>query len=224
MTEVKMLEDVLKKYLKINAARINFLANFIIALLKVRTVNLMDIAVAFSGTAEKESCYKRLQRFFRLFPLDFTMIAKFVAEFLPIKDLWTLTMDRTNWKFGKLNINILTLGVAYKGIAFPIIWILLPKRGNSNTKERIQLIDLFIKIFGVNIIQCLTADREFIGEKWFSYLIEKCIFRIRIKENILVANSKGILVPVKTLFRDLKTGETKVLEGRRTVLTNGATL
>jgi len=52
MTEVKMLEDILKKYLKINAARINFLANFIIALLKVRTVNLMDIATAFSGKAE----------------------------------------------------------------------------------------------------------------------------------------------------------------------------
>lgn len=219
MTEVKMLEDILKKYLNINVARINFLANFIIALLKVRTVNLMDIADAFSGKAEKESCYKRLQRFFRLFPLDFTMIAKFIAGFLPTKGLWTLTMDRTNWKFGKLNINILTLGVAYKGIAFPIIWILLPKRGNSNTKERIELIDLFIKIFGVKIIQCLTADREFIGKKWFSYLIEKGIlFRIRIKENILVANSKGILVPVKTLFRDLKIGETQVLEGRRTVL------
>src|SRR4030043_959511 len=219
VTEVKMLEDILKKYLKLNAGRINFLANFIIALVKVRTVNLMDIADAFSGKAEKESCYKRLQRFFRFFLIELIMIAKFIAEFLPINALWTLTMDRTNWKFGKLNINILTLGVAYKGIAFPIIWILLPKRGNSNTNERIQLIDLFIKIFGVKIIRCLTADREFIGEKWFSYLIEKRIlFRIRIKENILVANSKGILVPVKTLFRDLKVGETKVLEGLRSVL------
>jgi hypothetical protein len=219
MTEIKMLEDVLKKHLKINAARINFLANFIIALLMVRTVNLTEIAVAFGGKGKKESHYKRLQRFFRFFPLDLDMIAKLIAALISQEGLWTLTMDRTNWKYGKLNINILTLGIAYKGIAFPIIWILLPKRGNSNTKERIQLIDRFIKIFGVKIIRCLTADREFIGEEWFSYLIDKCIlFRIRIKENFLVANSRGILVPVKTLFRGLGVGETQVLEGRRSVL------
>lgn len=58
MAEVKMLEDVLKKHLKINVARINFLANFIIALLRVRTVNLTEIAVAFGGRGKKESRYK----------------------------------------------------------------------------------------------------------------------------------------------------------------------
>lgn len=171
MTEVKMLETVLKKHLKFNAARMNFLANFIIALLKVRTVNLTEIAVTFCGKAKKDSHYKRLQRFFRSFPLDLTKIAKFIAEFLPVRgDAWTLTMDRTNWKFGKLNINILTLGIAYKGTAFPVIWMVLPKQGNSNTNERIQLIERFIRIFGVEKIRCLTADREFIGRDWFSYL------------------------------------------------------
>ena len=49
MTEVKILEAVLKKHLKLNAARLNFLSNFIIALLKVRTVNLTEIAGAFWG-------------------------------------------------------------------------------------------------------------------------------------------------------------------------------
>jgi len=171
MTEVKMLETVFKRHLKFNAARINFLANFIIALLKVRTVNLTEIAVAFCGKAQKKSHYKRLQRFFRFFPLDLTTIAKFIAEFLPIKwDAWTLAMDRTNWKLGKLNINILTLGIAYKGTAFPLIWLVLPKQGNSNTNERIQLIERFIDIFGIDKIRCLTADREFIGREWFSYL------------------------------------------------------
>lgn len=171
MTEVKMLEDVLKSHLKMNAARINFLANFIISLVKVRTVNLTQIAVAFCGRAKKDSHYKRLQRFFRSFQLDLIMMARFISELLPIKkESWTLAMDRTNWKFGKQNINILTLGVAYKGAAFPLIWILLPKRGNSNTNERIQLIEKFINIFGVSKIQCLTADREFIGKEWFCYL------------------------------------------------------
>ncbi len=31
----------------------------------------------------------------------------------------------------------------------------------------------FKKIFGISNIQCLTGDREFIGHKWFSYLLEK---------------------------------------------------
>ena len=105
------------------------------------------------------------------------------------------------------------------GAAFPILWMLLPKRGNSNTEERIELIDRFIEIFGVDRIDCLTGDREFIGKKWFSYLVEKGItFRLRIKENILVTNSRGTPVHAKTLFRFLKPGQYCVLEGKRSVL------
>ncbi len=80
-----MLENVLKSHLKMNAARINFLANFIISLMKVRTVNLTQIAVAFCGRAKKDSHYNRLQRFFRSFQLDLIMMAKFISELLPIK-------------------------------------------------------------------------------------------------------------------------------------------
>ena len=59
----------------------------------------------------------------------------------------------------------------------------LPKKGNSNTKERIELIDQFLAIFGSYKIQYLAADREFIGEVWFRYLIDhKIKFRLRIKQ------------------------------------------
>jgi hypothetical protein len=220
MTEIKIVKRAFKGHLKWNAARIDFLANFLIALLKVRSVNLVEVATAFSRKAKKESNYKRLQRFFRSFPIDFSIISKLIVQLLPIKDkLWTLTMDRTNWKFGRLDINPLVLGIAYKGVAFPILWIPLPKRGNSNTPERIGLLDRFIKIFGVNKIKCLTADREFIGQEWFGYLLSKLIlFRIRIRENLLVTNARGIPVPVKRLFRGLRPGEWQVLKGKRKVL------
>ena len=46
----------------------------------------------------------------------------------------------------------------------------LPKKGNSNTKERIELLEKFIQIFGVEKIDRLLGDREFIGETWFAYL------------------------------------------------------
>ena len=220
MKEVKLLKNALKSQTPMNAARLFCLAGIIIALLKVRTVNFTQLAVAFPGKAKKRSKYRRIQRFFESVSFDYTLFAKLIVKFLGIKDkLWTLTIDRTNWKFGKLNINILTLGIAHLGAAFPILWSMLPKRGNSNTEERIELIDRFIKIFGVNKIKCITGDREFIGKKWFSYLIGKLItVRLRIKENTLVTNSRGIPVPAKTLFRFLKPGEYCVLEGKRTVL------
>ncbi len=148
------------------------------------------------------------------------MTARLIAELIGIKtEDQVLTVDRTDWKYGKLNINIQTLGIAYKGIAIPLVWFTLDKRGNSNTKERIRLIDRFIAIFGVEIIRCLTADREFIGNEWFTYLLKKHIsFRIRIKENFNVTNSRGIFVSAKTLLRELKPGECKILKGRRIVL------
>ena len=131
-----------------------------------------------------------------------------VANILPIvKEKWTLSIDRANWKLGKANINILCLGICHIGICFPIIWISLDKRGNSNTQERITLMERFIKFFGIEKIRCLTADREFIGFEWFSYLLEKEIpFRIRIKDNFQSISSKGNQVSIKVLFRNLKIG------------------
>ena len=65
-------------------------------------------------------------------------------------------MDRTNWKFGEFNINILMLGITYKGIAFPLIFSLLPKRGNSNWEERKKIMERFIRLFGAECIDCLV--------------------------------------------------------------------
>ena len=56
---------------------------------------------------------------------------------------------------------------------------------HSNTKERIALIQRFISIFGKDRIVNVFADREFIGEKRFTWLIENDInFCIRVKKKI----------------------------------------
>jgi len=84
--------------------------------------------------------------------------------------------------------------------------------------ERIEFIERFIKIFSLDKIKCLFGDREFIGGKWSAFLLEKGIhFIMRIKENFQITNARGVSVPAKTLFRDLKTGEYKVLKGKRIV-------
>lgn len=102
---------------------------------------------------------------------------------LPVKK-YKISIDRTNWKYGKKDINIFMLCVNYKGIGIPVYWTCLEKMGNSNTSERIELLDAFILLFGQKRIKYLLADREFVGEEWFKYLVKRKIpFYIRIREN-----------------------------------------
>jgi hypothetical protein len=97
-------------------------------------------------------------------------------------------MDRTNWKFGQTNINILVLGVIFLGVSIPLLWTFLgDKRGNSDQKERIDLMQRFIRLFGLEAIEFITADREFIGDLWWQFLIDhKIRFFIRMRENMKV--------------------------------------
>ena len=51
---------------------------FLIALFRVKTVNLAELATAFVGKAQSESHYKRMQRFFGEFEVGYRTIAKTV--------------------------------------------------------------------------------------------------------------------------------------------------
>jgi len=99
------------------------------------------------------------------------MVSRFIFGVLPIKENLVLVMDRTNWKFGNSNINILMLGVCYNNMAIPLIFKMLDKRGNSCTEERIE--SKFMDWFGREKIDCLLADREFVGQKWLGFLNKK---------------------------------------------------
>ena len=95
---------------------------------------------------------RRLQRFLACYVLDLDLIARMIFSLLPVKQGLVLTMDRTNWNYGKTDINVLLLGVTYKNVAFPLLFRLLPKRGNSSTTERIDIIERFIRLFGKDCI------------------------------------------------------------------------
>ena len=75
-------------------------------------------------------------------------------------------MDRTNWKTGDSNINILTNGIVYEGVAFPILFKMMNKFGNSNCSERIEIMEKSESLFGFESVDYLVADREFIVEIW----------------------------------------------------------
>ncbi len=219
MTELSPLISVLTATFAWHGARITFMAQFLVALIRVRTVNFTEIATAFCGEAKSGSNYRRIQRFFKNFSLPRAQVAAAVVQWLPLGEKWLLCLDRTNWKFGRLNINILVLAVAYHGVAIPLLWVLLDKRGNSNSFERIGLLKHFLIEFGHERIQCLTADREFIGTDWIKFLKRQRIrFRIRIRRNHLVSNpsATGEMAAFR-FFRNLPIGEARLLPRPRRV-------
>ena len=117
MDHINELINILNVSFNWNKARITCFAKMLLALLTTRTVNLNKIACSMSSKAEQTSRYRRLQRFFAEFTIDFEMIAGFIFRLFFVTDgQWYLTMDRTNWQWGKSNINILTLGIAFKAL------------------------------------------------------------------------------------------------------------
>ena len=86
---------------------------------------------------------------------------------------------------------------------FPLMWMMLPKKGNSHTDERKQLIGRYIRLFGADSIECLLADREFVGKHWFEWLIEKKIkFHLRIKENMWIDRPGKVKVRASWLLNN----------------------
>jgi hypothetical protein len=217
MDHPTMLTRMLKLHFGWHLARVKCLSCLMIALFKVKTVNFTELATAFSGSAKVDSHYRRIQPFFKEVKIQQEMLAQLLASFLS-DDPFILSMDRTNWMLGCFSINFLVLSIVHQGTAFPILWIFLPKKGNSNTKERIQLIDQFLAIFGSHKIKYLVADREFIGEEWFRYLIKHHIkFRLRIKKNMNLSRTNAQLSPAMNFFRSLPVSTECCLLDRRLV-------
>jgi hypothetical protein len=104
-------------------------------------------------------------------------------------DMTYLIVDRSNWKRGLKNINLLTIGGLMNQVFIPFYWIQLNKRGNSNLDDRKNLIEGLIALArgaGKSLTKSiLLADREFIGYLWFEYLLRKNIsFVIRLREKM----------------------------------------
>ena len=117
MKEIRRIQGALRPHLPWHGARLAFLALFLVALFRVQTVNLEKLASVFANQVQSESNHKRLTRFFRKFDMDLDTIARAVASWSMVPQPWVLSLDRTNWSFGRVNINILMLGIVHEGIA-----------------------------------------------------------------------------------------------------------
>ena len=134
--------------------------------------------------------YTRMIRFFKMQHIeDFITGISCMMIAITGLDMKYLIVDRTNWKRGEKNINLLTIGNMMDNIFMPLFWIQLNKRGNSNTDDRKALIkglSNLVEKAGKTIKgSILLADREFIGKLWFEYLLSmELSFVIRLREKM----------------------------------------
>jgi transposase len=88
----------------------------------------------------------------------------------------------------------------------------LDKDGNSNTTERLDLLKEFDEVFGFDRMNSLTADREFVGCRWFKTLNKhKIPYFIRIKQNTLLPWGDEP-IQARELFSHLKGYQTRLVE------------
>ena len=190
---------------RIQATRyaINFLSLFVIALLKTKTSNLTQVAVGFASEAKAESSYKRIQRFLQSSDWKGAGIELLMLEMLGMTGKVKLIIDRTEWKFGKSWVNILTVSVVGHGVAVPLCWKVFKQKGNASAQEHQQIVQRAIEKIGKQRVQYILADREFGNAELFSWLkAEQLDFRIRLKKSHLAGGQSfertGRKQPVKT--------------------------
>lgn len=204
MKHVSELRTILSQFFDWHKCRLDCLGQIIQALFVVRTINLTQVASAFKSEVKEGSSYRRVCRFFTCFTFDMSRIVLLVFRLFPLGDKCTLILDRTNWKWGKTPINILMLSIAYRGIGIPLFWVVLNLEGNSCAEDRIDLLKRVVERLGVNKIEVLLADREFVGTQWFCFLIEQKIpFIIRIKQNSMVEIGENGKLPIGRLRKRL---------------------
>jgi hypothetical protein len=149
-------------------------------ILRCRTVCLNKCKTEVGAVLDQKdiklhTVYTRFIRFFKIKNIDAfcTGIIWLIIHLIDFEGEVYMSMDRTNWKIGKANINVLFIGLLLpNGVFIPILWQLYNKRGNSSEEERCQLMERFFKVWqnhaGIQIT--LLGDREFIGAKWFGFL------------------------------------------------------
>ena len=153
-----------------------------------RSCSLYKCAERLPG--QFHSQYKRLLRFVRLAKADgFVLgVSLLILTLLPASKPVYLVIDRSNWKLGQQNINVLYLGLMItQGCFIPVLWQLLDKKGSSSQNERIALFERFQELWpGLDTEHrlILLADREFVGRDWIKWLYDNDFgFVIRLPQN-----------------------------------------
>jgi hypothetical protein len=208
------LSRLFSEHLRLSASRRETLAWLVVLIMRQGTVCLWRLAAHAETHARLASVQRRFYRFFQHVHLDGALSARIVVALLGLEGKpWTLTIDRSNWFFGRTAINILMIAVEWRGIGIPLLWTLLPTRGNSKTATRLKLFDRLAEVFPDMRIEALIGDREFIGDAWMASLkARKIPFVLRLKDTQLIRRDGFATRPVSSLARRLQRGQKRIVK------------
>jgi hypothetical protein len=209
------LSRAVAKHIDLSVTRRETLAWLTLLIMQQGTICLWRLAASVASAAQTDSVRRRFYRFFQFVRLDGRLSGRVVVDLLGLAGKpWVLAIDRTNWDFGRTTINILMISVVWNGIGIPLIWMLLPTAGNSNTAERRSLLDRLRTVFADLKIAALMGDREFIGDAWMAYLQHENIpFILRLRENQFVLREGYVALPISSIARHLKVGDKMIVKG-----------
>ena len=220
------LKEIITLFKQTGFKSAKIIVSVIFVITVIANVSLYQIALHLTGHGNKHDSKERAVRRLLDKPICCKIYAKLVDSLLHFSSsAFELAMDRTNWKLGKLSINLFVLSFNWNNIAIPIYWVFLDNNGgNSDSKQREQLIEWFVSQYGTKNIINLYADREFPSAEFLRYLLSKKVnFIFRIKDNVLAGDTvkkQFTRKTLKRLFCDLANGNYKSESKIRKLLDN----
>lgn len=182
-------------------ARQKFIAQFVVALINSRKVQFNSIAQHLNDAVKTASNETRIENFFRKVTLHYHTLALLLISFLPKHGKCYLCIDRTEWNFGRCEVNILLISIGCGEIQLPFYWELLAnKSGNSNFTDRIALLEKCLALVGKERMEVIIGDREFVGHNWFKYMKNNGLkFVMRLPKHHLLTFANGEQRAISTL-------------------------
>ena len=87
--------------------QVELLSLMVLALLGGKDVRHAELAARFPGSAHTDSVIRRVERFFDRHPIQPADVARVVLTLLPSAKPREFILDRTNWKYGQTDVNVL---------------------------------------------------------------------------------------------------------------------
>ena len=164
--------------------RQEFLDQIIAGMIKSRSVQFCEIAHCIDKPINLESIERQIQDFFQKTDFDYRALMMYFLCFIHHERL-NLSIDRTEWDFGKTQVNVLCVIVSIGKMGVPLYFEMLDNNsGNSNHEDRITLFTQIVEVVGIHRIELLTMDREFIGHQWLLWLKNQGIdFCVRVPKS-----------------------------------------
>lgn len=180
------LSRLIKDHVCCGRTRRETVAQLVTGIARAGTVNLNRLAAHIESDAQTASVHRRFERFFSEVQLNAVEVAQLTVSVLGLCGKpWHLAMDRTNWKFGRTDLNVLVLSVAVDRVCVPLLWTILDKAGCSSTAERIDLMQTFLNAFPDQKVASFAGDRKFIGNAWIAWLHDNGVpYVLRLRESM----------------------------------------